>query len=375
MKKLLILFDGPHLAYSPTTTQLYDELSKTFVVSIIAQNPNNYTGQVINNRRVYYHEYFGVKNRIFYKLYFEVLLFFSQKVRLFKKAKLDYRDYFFKFKFFENHIKTNNYDRVICIDITNLFFCSILKVKVDFLSLELTKNEHLLNFINNRYIECILIQSIERLNYLFNKPNFKTFLIQNAPIFKKIDIQLNERKHLIYSGSTIEALGFFHCLDYLNLYKDEVMTVQGAFKENDKIKVHEKYSNLLTENRLIINTEYLENDEVVDFISNYEIGFCFYDFENEFIKENYFNYFSAPSGKMFKYLAAGVPVVCSNILGFNFVKEFSCGEFVNSLKPSDIREAIIKIRKNYPNYSANAITAAKHFSFDNALKPYLEFIN
>jgi len=155
---------------------------------------------------------------------------------------------------------------------------------------------------------------------------------------------------------------------------EEKMTVQGSITKPDRDKVEKEYAGLLQENRLTINSRYLENDEMVDYISNYEIGFCFYNFEEEVISSNYFNFISAPSGKMFQYLAAGVPVVCSDILGFKFVNEFQCGVLVPDLSAKSIREAILKIRANYEFYVQNTQAAARYFSFDKAIIPYLEWI-
>jgi glycosyltransferase involved in cell wall biosynthesis len=142
----------------------------------------------------------------------------------------------------------------------------------------------------------------------------------------------------------------------------------------DRDKVEQEYSDLLKEGRLIINSKYLENDEMVEVISNYEIGFCFYNFDETYISDNYFNYISAPSGKMFKYLAAGVPVVCSDILGFKFVNEFECGILVAGLGEAEIRAAILKVRENYDFYVNNALKAARHYDFDSAIAPYFDLI-
>ena len=148
--------------------------------------------------------------------------------------------------------------------------------------------------------------------------------------------------------------------------------MNGAVPAPDRKKINNSYKDLLTGGRLIINEEYIENDDLVKYFSQFEIGFCFYNFQVKWI--NHFNYKSAPSGKLFKYLAAGVPVVCSDIIGFKFVTEFKCGVLIDDLDPEKINEAIKQIRNNYDEYAENAVTAAKHFSFDKAVKPYLDFI-
>ena len=372
-EKVLIIFNGSHLAYSPTTIQLHEELSKKYDVHIIAQHPRIYTGQALEVENILYHKYFKVKGRYFYLVLFQILSLFSKEIKDFKKNKLNYKDYFFRYLFIKKIIRNNDFKRIICIDNVYLYFCSLLKVKVDFLSLELCLNENLVPLVDRSFINCVLIQSKERYGYLFGDEKLKTFYVQNAPIYTELE-RKQERKSLIYAGSTIKSLGFYNCLDYLKKYSTERLTVQGAMFEEDRNKVNNEYSNLLEDNRLVINNTYLDNDKMVEFLSDYEIGFCFYLLDDMFIKEHYFNYISAPSGKMFKYIAAGVPVICSNILGFNFVKEFNCGILIDNLNEEGIHEAVLTIRKDYNTYVENAIKAAKHFSFDTAIKPYMEFI-
>ena len=370
---ILIFFEGPHLAYSPTTIQLHDELSKDHEVTILAQNPDNYNGKRISDRNVLYYRYFGVKTRLWYKLLFNLLGIFNKNIRLFKKLKLNYRDYFFRFLHFKKVLKQHRFNRVISVDISNLFFCSLLNIKVDFLSLEVCNDYHLLPLIKKENINCVIIQSKIRYEYLFKEYTIKTFLIQNAPVY--FEIQPRQRRRcLIYSGAAKDSFAFFHCLNYLVKFPDEKMVLQGALLPNDKLVVETRYAQLLSEKRLILNLTYLENDKVVEFISNYEIGFCFYNFDHPNVKENAFNYMSAPSGKMFKYLAAGVPVVCSNIIGFDFIKDFKCGIQINSIDEDSIRQAVFEIRKDFSYYSANAKIAARHFSFDKAVIPYLQYI-
>lgn len=373
-QNVLIFFEGPHLAYSPTTIQLYDALSRQYNVTIIAQNPDNYNGQRVSNRNVFYYRYYGVKTRHFYLVIFHLLSFINPQVKMFKKLGLGYRDYFFRFLYFKKFIQTQNFKRVLCVDISNLFFCSLLGVKADFVSLEVCKDHHLLASIKNEDINCVIIQSQQRYAYLFKDKKIKTFIIQNAPTY--YEIEPKERENcLIYSGAAHDSFGFFHCLKYLQKYPGEKMMLQGALLPNDRLVVEKDYPDLLAAKRLVINLTYFDNDRVVDFISNYEIGFCFYNFDHPYVKANSFNYISAPSGKMFKYLAAGVPVICSDIEGFHFVKEYECGILINSLDEVSIRNAVLEIRKNYSLYVENAKKTARHFSFDKAIVPYLDFIS
>lgn len=372
-EKVLILFNGEHIAYSPTVIQLHDALQKKYDVTITAEHPRSFNNQKLENRHVLYHKFYHVKGRYFYWLLFQVMSIFNNEARLFKKNGLNYKEYFFKFRFVKKIIKQQQYKAIISVDILNAVFCSILKTKTDFLSLELCIDEQHLHLVDLKYVNCVLIQSTERYQYLFKDKQIKTFFVQNAPIYS--DVTKPNRDRLIYGGSAYDELGFYHCLDYVNTYENERLTVQGAIMPKDLARVNNEYQHLLDEKRLIINRKYLENDEVVESLSNYEIGFCFYNFDVPVIRDNYFNYASAPSGKMFKYLAAGVPVVASNIMGFKFVPEFKCGVLIDDLSPQEIHKAINTIRADYNTYVENAIKAAKFYSFDKAIEPYLQLID
>ena len=369
--KILILFDGRHVAYSPTITQLYDVLSNDYDVTIFAETSKKFVGQKLTGRKVIYYEYLKKKPTFIYKAYYAFIVLKNKEAKLLRDNKIKFPEYYYKFRRLKNLLQADHYKRVIAVDIKNLFYCSLLKQRVDFISLEIGIAENLLPLIDASLIDCVIIQSKERLDYLFKNNPFTVFFIQNAPVFKELSHN-PERKGLLYGGTAWNPFGFYHCLDYLRVFKNEKLTVNGAVPEADRKKINKLYKDLLDEGRLVINETYIENDLLVDYFSQFEIGFCFYNFEVKWI--NHFNYKSAPSGKLFKYLAAGVPVVCSDIIGFKFVTEYKCGVLIADLNPEKINEAIKQIRDNYSEYVNNAITAAKHFSFDKAVKPYLDFI-
>lgn len=369
--EILILFDGPHLAYSPTVTQLYDALSKDFIVTIIAEKGKKFIDQALTGYNVMYYQPVRRKPTFVYKTWYFLLSLVNKEVKYIRSKKIKFPEYYYRFRFIKKMLQAKTYSRVIAVDIKNLFYCSMLNIPVDFLSLELGLSEQLLPQVKTRLINCIIIQTKERLNYLFKGELFRTFYIQNAPIFKSIDSPA-VKKGLLYGGTAWDPFGFYYCLDYLKIYKDEILTVQGAVPPADEKRINREYGELLSEKRLIIPGQYLENEKVVDYFSQFEIGFCFYNFELEWV--NHFNYKSAPSGKLFKYLAAGVPVVAVDIIGFAFVNEYKCGVLIKDLSPEKIREAIVEIRNNYDEYVANAINAAKYFSFDKMVKPYIDFV-
>jgi glycosyltransferase involved in cell wall biosynthesis len=370
-KNMLVLFDGQHLAFSPTITQLYDMLSIDHKVTILAESSTSFIKEKLTGRNVIYYQVIRRKPTFIYKLYYFFLTTYNSEAKYLRKKKIKFPEYWYRYRLTKKIIESGEYDRIIAVDIKNLFYCTLLKQEVDFLSLEIGMNERLLPFIDPNLINCVITQSKERLEYLFPEQSLKTFYIQNAPIYKEVNIPVH-KKGLLYGGTAWDPFGFYHCLNYLNAYKDETLTVQGSVPKADENKIHKEYKNLLDEKRLIINGSYIENDEVVNYFCQFEIGFCFYNFELEWI--NHFNYRSAPSGKLFKYLAAGVPVVAIDIVGFAFVKELKCGVLIPDLSPEKIREAILEIRNAYSAFAANTIAAAKHFSFEKMARPYIDFV-
>lgn len=372
-EKIIILFAGAHLAYSPTILQLYDALSVNHEVTILSHIIPDFISQKPEGVNVIFYEEPVWKKPSFLKKieYFFLRRLYAPAKKMEAaglKLKLDY----YKFIRVKKIIDNGKYDRIIAVDMENLFYCSIMNRRTDFVSLELKIGEEFLPFINKKLIDCVIIQTEERFAYLFKEASLKKFFIQNAPVYKEI-VWPADKSGLLYGGTAWDPFGFYHCLEYLKKYKDLPLTVQGAIPDEDKKKLAEKYGSLISEKRLVINDHYFKNEEVVDFFSHFKIGICFYNFQVEWIR--HFNYQSAPSGKIFKYLAAGVPVLAINIVGFKFVEEMQCGVLINSLEADEIRRGIDKIISNYSFYEANTKNAAIHFSFDKAVKPYLDYVD
>jgi hypothetical protein len=369
--KVLILFPNEHLAYSPTIINLYDFLSVYFDVTIIAPSPKKFNNQILENRKVIY---YGFKYKkpavVLNRLRFEWAALFNKYARIFRKKNFNTGDYFYAFHIIKDFIEQNNPAHIIAVDFRDLMFCQLLGKKAHFLSLEIRENKYYphCDFEN---IESVIIQTPERYNHLFHEKIFKTFYIQNAPVYKPIQNN-HPRNGLIYCGTAWDDFGFYHCLEYLKKYPSETMTVKGAILEKDKVRVGREYQELLQQDRLIIDDSYADEKEIIDYLTHFRVGFCFYNFDLPHIRT--FNYYSAPSGKLFKYLAAGVPVVGSDISGLQAIKEFNCGVLIKDLKPDSIRRAIKEIEGNYEFYSKNCFIAAAHYSFDKTVAPFIDWL-
>jgi len=370
-KKITILFSGAHLAYSPTVIGLYDLLSKHFDVGIIAESPEAFDFERLTNRNVIYREKLTDKNRLrFYRRLYDLRSIFDKEIAALKQMNFD-TDVIYDFTRVRKMLAAESPDFIIAVDFRNLLYAQVLKRQVEFLSLEIVPNDEFYNRCDFKNINSVVVQTKERYEYLFKDEKFKTFFIQNAPVFTKAENQVR-RSGLVYCGTAWNPFGFYHCLEFLKAFPEYTLNVKGATTSEDKAKVEREYQDLILSGRLIFDSDYLDDAAVVDYLRQFKIGFCFYNFELEWI--NTFNYHSAPSGKMFKYMAAGVPVIGQNISGLKPVKEFDCGVLITDLEPATIKKAVEKIEKRFDYYSQNCLQAAAHYSCDKTTKPFIDYL-
>jgi len=129
---------------------------------------------------------------------------------------------------------------------------------------------------------------------------------------------------------------------------------------------------LIYQGSLVIDNSYLDGKDFINYISDFAIGFCFYDI---ILTRSSFNYRTAPSGKLFSYYAAAVPVIALNIPGLSSVDEFKTGVLKDTYDPDVIMQAVEKILKNYKYYSNNCKTAADYYAFDRNCYQFMNYLS
>ena len=363
MQKILIIFPDPHLPYSPTILNLYESLKDQFNVTIL--NFENKQFKKIDNPGIQYlrvpflkKKFFGIINKVS-REYGRVVMAYIK------------RDLVRKF------LKEHSFDQFIVTDLISLW---MLQGKIDLpihlVSLELTFNT--VNFkakVEINRLASILIQSKERLDFVapaFSKP---VFYLQNAPVFQPslLDAKKEPMKnHFIFSGTATAQFGIFQCLDFLLKYPTFKMTLIGNVPDAEKGVIYAKYKNLIEQGKLIIESRYFSSAEMLKEVSKYRIGFCFYDFS--FPEIDNINYRTAPSGKMFTYFATGVPVIGVNIPGLKPITDFNAGELIDDLSPDAILAAVESIEMDFDKKVEGCLEAAKYFSFDTRVQPFVEFL-
>lgn len=370
-KKLTILFGDVFLSYSPSVLGLYDLLVHDFDVTIVSRSPKFFDDHAVTDRKVVFiKQPVSYLARLLKLVPYYLSSLFDTDVRRLRKVRFSIST-FCEFRFIRAFLASENPDFIIAVDPKNLFITQLLEKRVEFLSLEIAPNDPFFAACDLRNVNSVIIQTKERYEYLFGDKDFKAFYIQNAPVYIPSKGVL-PRKGLVYCGTAWDRFGFYHCLEFLKQYPSYTMNVRGAMLADDKIRVTREYGDLLESGRLSIDDEYLDERALNSYLERFSVGFSLYNFE---LKEvDHFNYHSAPSGKMFKYFAAGVPVIALKSIGAKPVEEFDCGVLIDDLKPESIKRAIDKIEANLRYYSQNCLRAAQHYSFDKTAEPFVKYL-
>jgi glycosyltransferase involved in cell wall biosynthesis len=365
-KSIYILYPDGIIAYSPTVLNLYDALAPLFDVTIFTYEPDKFFGdQKPGNRNIHYLKKSGWLKRMLFATLYHV------GIGLFKTPRIGR----YRFKRQLNllwHLKlTKKSDAIIAIDLISLWTAQKFHNHIHFVSLEIYEDDPLKSKINLEKIRSVIFQSEIRFRFYFPNENVPVFYIPNAPVFRELEMPIH-KKGFIYNGTAIPEFGIFQCVEYIARFAGESLTIKGAVPTPIQSELETKYRSLLDANTLTIDKTYVDSSELTAYLSQFRIGFCFYDLSFE--KINTFNYLTAPSGKMFAYLAAGIPVIGNKIIGLSILEESNSGVLIESITPEQINEAVQRIESNYSWYSSNALAIARHYSFDKKVAPFIDFV-
>jgi hypothetical protein len=261
--------------------------------------------------------------------------------------------------------KKKHFDRFVGIDDCGFFAAYLIKKEAIYYSLEIS-NRRLSRFIFKYLnVRLLIIQSKERKEFLCPQ-DINTVYIQNSIIspLKKIQYK-SYNGRFIYFGSILPEHGVEYCINSLYSTENTTLMIKGPMT-NDLQYINylqEQYKNLIDNKRLFFDFSYTYQNDVIAYLQPFDIGFCFYD--NKFIHTNDFNYISSPSGKMFNYFAAGLPIIGSDFIGLLPIVSKNAGILIKNLNNDEIVNAINIIKDNYILFQENSIKASIEFDYAN----------
>lgn len=370
MRRILIVFTYENLAYSPTTLNLYDHLSKQFYISILSLKQDRFCERELGGRNITFVEIPPIPKFIGRCITNKITLKFAKLFRIEYSIKWVKR--WINACYLLKAARKQKCEEAIGIDFDGMWIVQRAFDQGHMVSLEIYEDDPFRKHVKLSSIKSVMIQTEERYNFLFPADGPRSFFVQNAPVFSGSRGDVPKRKGLIFCGTAVPEFGIFKCVEFIDKYPDYTLTIQGAVPNKVLQKITKHFAKILSERRLQLSSDYIERENLSGYLERFEIGFCIYD--SDYPGMNTFNYRTAPSGKLFAYYAAGIPVIGSDIPGLRSVSDFGAGVLMKEFTPKAIRYAIDVIVANYDTMSSNAYHAAKVFSFDRAVAPFSEFL-
>jgi glycosyltransferase involved in cell wall biosynthesis len=371
-KKMIIVTANDFLAYQPSILNLYDYLEPVFETCIVSFEPEYIGKEKPAGRKIHYLKVPFLLKWTVLKFDFALQIFCKMAGTLFRSLSHEYLYYHrLQYHYLKKFLRGVEADEFLAVDIPALYITQRVFGKCHFFSLELYPGDPFRKKIEVGNILSVIIQNKDRYNFLFPGIALPVFYIQNAPVFTGDMIRSYERKDLVWAGTITRHFAVLDCINFIKNYPSNRLTLKGGAERKTLQYINDHYKALLESGNLCIDQAYLSSGDFIDFLAHFKIGFCFYSWE--IIKKS-INYQTAPSGKLFMYLAAGVPVIACNIPGFQFVREFGAGVLIDDYKPETILRAIQLIEKDYEKYSQSCYRASVNYSFDRTVKPFIDFL-
>lgn len=203
----------------------------------------------------------------------------------------------------------------------------------------------------------------------------KATVVLNYPVEKEWPRDYEKIYDLVYLGDVTEDRGGVIIIDLIkkltNNYPELKLAVVGKVEKNAQMIIEEKIDKLKLRNHVFL-FGHVNYPEAMEIVYQSKIGLCL-------LKpiENYV--YSYPT-KLFDYMQAGVPFVCSNFLLYEkLVNECEAGVTVNPLDVEAVANKISNLFIDsvmYDRLSQNGINALKkYYNWISQEKKLIEVIN
>ncbi len=198
--------------------------------------------------------------------------------------------------------------------------------------------------------------------YFIEHPN--TLLIPNSYYYYKENIPKIKGEGIVYSGE-LNKLLLEQLMEGLVMLPNLPITFSG-WNDDWFIK---KYKQLKqTHPDIRVCTAKLSPDQYTQFLSHFAVGLVWYTP----IEDENINNIGLSSGKLFKHLSLGQPVIVNECPGMSYVvQKFGLGIVVQNV--SDLEEAYNKIMEQYESYRNNVLKIYRNrFDFAKVIAPLLD---
>ena len=213
-------------------------------------------------------------------------------------------------------------------------------------------------------IQDSLRRNLSKKYYVWH-PN--TILIPNSYIFDESEIIPDWQSGIIYAGG-IKRDFLIKQFDDLKTVKNVPLTFSGVIDQwcMERIKKLKR-----TNPNLKFKNQMLSINEYTDYMRTFAVGLVWYSS----LKEDEANYcIGMSSGKMFKHLSLGQPIIAVRCLGIaEVVNKYNLGVVIDNI--SELESAYNTIMRNYSYYRENVIRTYKNkFDFKKVIVPFIECI-
>jgi hypothetical protein len=331
---IVIVFphDWPHK--SPTLLQLLEDINRARLEYELYLPINAKKNWELNKAK-----YFDASLNLFSRIAIRALTYFSFLDNFLAK--------YVATNILNRDIKTKSGDTLICFDFFG--YSSIIrqhsfKKKYIFSTELFLYHKNIFNLLDLQDVY-LIIQSKIRANFLGFSSRELVRILDNVKIDQefisssKIVNDQYIRSGLLYSGSICPELG------------EKILQKLGQdSKRTYQLTIHGDINiNLEQVNKLTVIKEFLSDLNLKELMLKSKVGIVLYDFKY-IPRIRSFNFETAPSGKLLKYILCGLPIIGNKCAGLIEVERFNAGILLKNLTTEDINLAYNKINENYDFY-------------------------
>lgn len=261
------------------------------------------------------------------------------------------------------------------------FYYYNLEMYTSFVSMDIKQNNSGIYWLNKLSYPCNKVKEIlytkkaqaftiqddlrRRVSKKFGIMHKNTFLIPNSYIYDSSKVDSNIGKGIVFTGG-IARWGLSDQLYKLENVKKASVTFAGRidpfyWKQIAKLKE--------TNPNISFIEQQLTPEQYTDYIRQFAVGLVWYSPSEKDVNNCYMG---LASGKMFRYLSLGKPVIAVKCHGLAYeIRKYKLGVVIDDI--SQLDEAYMKIMGNYTFYQANVIKVYKRrYDFNTNVKPFLD---